>query len=429
LPDDKNFPQSVKLDIPGGNTYDDSLHKIEVDEYEWGYLKDLYINFDFFCDTMEKSGMVSKDIALELLNGLSSGVNLFWNFQLVNDGSKGKDDNGNEILQVVDMSFNGKPPNSFEGLAVFQSIAENSPFLEFQIKLEIAGAMANQIMAQQMTDESSFNVEDKVENMITGLFAKGPDPVALQLNRIYKTVDEKAQDEKSKKRKATRQEKERESAEKYEKLKSTGQLGASDVWDKLGQVWDDTDDDTNIFSEGAKEVGALLTQTADAIRENTVVFFGGETDVQKEARESNYEVFLQKAGVYPKINDPNNMPDLIDGFLDLNAFDDVKLDDKSIVCAIWNDSQLLRQIYEHDLNAGGLGYLTTSKKNPGYLPIEVTFKIHGVSGIKVGDVLRIIDLPHVYRRKLLQVFNVSNTIDDDLWTTEVTAKLRNVDLV
>jgi hypothetical protein len=112
------------------------------------------------------------------------------------------------------------------------------------------------------------------------------------------------------------------------------------------------------------------------------------------------------------------MPDLIKGFLDLNAANDVKLDDKVIVCAIWNDSQLLRQIYEHDLNEGGLGYLTTSKKNPGYLPIEVTFKIHGVSGIKVGDVLRIIDLPHVYRRKLLQVFNVSNTIDDDLLDLE-----------
>ena len=37
--------------------------------------------------------------------------------------------------------------------------------------------MANQVMAQQMTDETSLNIEDKPE-VFTGLFANAPDPVA-----------------------------------------------------------------------------------------------------------------------------------------------------------------------------------------------------------------------------------------------------------
>lgn len=435
LPDGNIFPQSVKLDIPGGSTYDDSLHKVQTDEYEWGYLKDLYINFDFFCETMEKSGYVSKDIAIELLNGLSSGVNLFWNFQLVNDGSKGKDDNGNEILQVVDMSFNGKPPNGFDGLAIFQSIGVNSPFLEFQIKLEVAGAMANQVMAQQMTDETSLNIEDKPE-VFTGLFANAPDPVAERLHQLHKIQFIEEEKEKAKKRNQTKEESEKQTQAVWE----TAQLSNNEALVK-------TAGDAYIAKETAKEKGFFKTafnwtkaqievateKFTDKIENATDDFksaTGQDTKAEAKAREKNYDLFMQKAGVYPKINNPEQMADLEKQWYDFYSGNDTPLDDKVIVCAIWNDSQLLRQVYEYDLNPQKLpgGLDKSLKKNPGYLPIEVTFKIHGVSGIKVGDVLRIIDLPHTYKRKLLQVFNVSNTIDDDLWTTEVTAKLRNIDL-
>jgi hypothetical protein len=429
LPDDKNFPQPVKLDIPGGSTYDDSLHKIQTDEYEWGYLKDLYINFDFFCTTMEKTGAVSKDVAIELLNGLASGVNLFWNFQLVNDGSKGKDDNGNEILQVVDTSFNGKPPTSASELARFQAIGENSPFLEFQIKLEIAGAMANQVMAQQMTDESSLNVEDKVEQF-TGLFANAPDPVAKKLHQLHREEYAEEEKKKSAEREASREEVEKGKEEAWAKTQNSGTMtetlamGAQRIKDKFN---------TGIVAgvKAVLEVGAEVVKDVGqgaADIGNKIV--GNDTEAEGKDRESNFDLFMQKAGVFPKLNDPENMPDLANEWYDIIKSNDATLDDKTLICATWADSQLLRQIYEYDLNPTNakLGAEKSAAKNPGYLPIEVTFKIHGVSGIKVGDVLRITDLPHVYRRKMLQVFNVSNTIDDDLWTTEVTAKLRNVDL-
>lgn len=430
LPDTNNFPQPVKLDTPGGSTYDTSLHKIEVDEYEWGYLKDLYINFDFFCTTMEKTGAVSKDVAIELLNGLASGVNLFWNFQLVNDGSKGKDDNGNEILQVVDTSFNGKPPTSSTELARFQAIGENSPFLEFQIKLEIAGAMANQVMAQQMTDESSLNVEDKVEQF-TGLFANAPDPVAKKLHQLHREEYAEEEKKKSAERETSKEQVEKEKEEAWVKVEKTGtvgettSMGAERVKDKFntGGLFAGIKAAVEVGTEIVKDLG---TAAVDVAKSAT----GNDTGAEEKDRESNFDLFMQKAGVFPKLNDPETMPDLANEWYDVLGSNDANLDDKTMVCATWADSQLLRQIYEYDLNPANtkIGFEKSAAKNPGYLPIEVTFKIHGVSGIKVGDVLRITDLPHVYRRKMLQVFNVSNTIDDDLWTTEVTAKLRNVDL-
>ena len=68
------------------------------------------------------------------------------------------------------------------------------------------------------------------------------------------------------------------------------------------------------------------------------------------------------------------------------------------------------------------------KTNPGYLPIEVEFTIHGVSGFKVGDMLHFTDLPHVYKSKVFTVMNVTQVLDGDIWKTNVTAACRNIDI-
>ena len=51
--------------------------------YEWGYLKDLYIDFDFFSECIESTGLFTKDVYYKILNGLSSAVNMIWDFQIV----------------------------------------------------------------------------------------------------------------------------------------------------------------------------------------------------------------------------------------------------------------------------------------------------------------------------------------------------------
>jgi acetolactate synthase-1/3 small subunit len=105
------------------------------------------------------------------------------------------------------------------------------------------------------------------------------------------------------------------------------------------------------------------------------------------------------------------------------------IDESTMVCAIWEDTQLLRQIYEYDLTGGNvITFNEGANKNPGFLPIEVNFTIHGVSGIKVGDMLHFVDLPRVYRTKIFSVFDVEHSINDDMWQTSVVAKLRNIDV-
>ena len=49
----------------------------------WGYLDNLYINFDFACSVIEAENLTYSDALLEILNGMSSAVNSMWSFQIM----------------------------------------------------------------------------------------------------------------------------------------------------------------------------------------------------------------------------------------------------------------------------------------------------------------------------------------------------------
>lgn len=427
----KLFPQTIPLDTKGAAEYDNTYIPLTCDAFEWGYLKDLFINFDFFIQCMDRSGHVIKDVAIEILNGLSSGANLFWDYQIVNVGSSSstKDNIGDECLVVVDRSFSGKPPTSRASTLSLQSIGVNSPFLEFGIKLEVAGAIANSVMAQRNSESSpgstsDSNVEAKAESF-SGLFAYKPDGVTLKLNTIRQEEDAEAAKLESE-RVAQSQLTEIESAKAELKKKvetDTAEYGdfykVASAEFTAGNYYDSVGSYLSAVEEWVKDGYDLVTDKIEEV-------FTGENKEQRKARASNYEFFIQKAGVYPKINDPN--ADFAKELLDLNSSNDVKITDTNMICGIWEDSQLLRQIYEYDLNpTNNYSLLHQSlKKNPGYLPVEVTFTIHGVSGLKVGDLIHFKDLPHIYRSKLFSIFEVEQTVNDDLWQTTATAKLRNI---
>jgi hypothetical protein len=59
------------------------------------------------------------------------------------------------------------------------------------------------------------------------------------------------------------------------------------------------------------------------------------------------------------------------------------------------------------------------------LPIEFTFTIHGISGIKRGDKFGVIGIPKKYDGGFFQVLGVKHTIQGMEWTTEVTGGYRN----
>lgn len=60
------------------------------------------------------------------------------------------------------------------------------------------------------------------------------------------------------------------------------------------------------------------------------------------------------------------------------------------------------------------------------MPIEFTFKIHGISGIKRGDMFKVNGLPSMYERpgSFFQVLAVKHVIDGMVWTTEITGGWR-----
>ena len=432
LPLDNVFPQLGPLFRKGAQEYDDTFVPLSCESYKWGYLKDLFINFDFFIQCMDRNGYVIKDVALEILNGLSSAVNLFWDFQIVNVGSTSptKGNTGDECLEVVDRSFTGEPPTSRKSLLSLQTIGTTSPFLEFNIKMELGGALANQVMAQRTSEMSpgvgtDINVESKPE-AFEGLFAKRPDGVTIKLNTIRTQMDlERAKQESEAIANSSRTELEQAKAELERKI-AANEDGIGDhmtvSWEQFqaGDYWD-------AFSSFGAGIMEGLEDLGDTIVEVGTEIVTGETTEERKQRASNYEFFMQKAGVYPKVNDPES--DFAKEFwTDWNSGNDTAISDSTLICAIWEDSQLLRQIYEYDLTPSmkPSDVQKELKKTPGYLPVEANFTIHGVSGLKVGDLIHFKDVPHVYRTKLFTVFEVEQTINDDIWQTSVVTKLRNI---
>jgi hypothetical protein len=434
LPLDNAFPQLGPLIRNAAKEYDDTFEPLRCESYKWGYLKDLFINFDFFIQCMDRNGYVIKDVALELLNGLSSAVNLFWDFQIVETGSTSatKGNVGDMCLIVADRSFTGEPPTARKSLLSLQTIGTTSPFLEFNIKMELGGALANQVMAQRTSEMSpgvgtDINVESKPE-AFQGLFASVPDGVTKKLNTIRTQMDlERAKQESEAIANSSRTELENAKAELERKI-AANEDNIGDHWAvgnaefQAGNYWD-------AFSAYASGVGEGFEDLYEGAVELGTNIVTGESTEERKQRASNYEFFMQKAGVYPKINDPES--DFAKEFwTDWNSSNDTTISDSTLICAIWEDSQLLRQIYEYDLTPSKkpIDVQKELKKTPGYLPVEANFTIHGVSGLKVGDLIHFKDVPHVYRTKLFTVFEVEQTINDDIWQTSVVTKLRNITL-
>jgi hypothetical protein len=58
------------------------------------------------------------------------------------------------------------------------------------------------------------------------------------------------------------------------------------------------------------------------------------------------------------------------------------------------------------------------------MPINFSFSIHGISGIKRGDRFKVDGIPEKYKGGFFQVLSVKHTIDGMVWKTEVTGGFR-----
>ena len=380
------FPNNSPLTFKDQADYDGSYVPLTADPGQWGYLRDLYINFDFFCDTLEKTGLVTKDVYYELLNGLSSGANLYWNFQIIPRGSinphtaKGDEDadtyynhelkkkvqgkkTGVEELQIVDAGFGGIANGSSVGLAKFQSRGALTPFLSAELNFDIPGAMKGQVIGSKLAKAKkgdaieNANSEDK-EIRLDGLFSNKVDSVLEELNSTKERI------------------------------------AAADAAN-------DPEEETEKKS------------TEEQIEE------------QKEA---NYEYIVANGTIIPLEQDRNGKTDIARTFGDtyFSAGNNTTFEEFA-VCAAWNDSNVLKkvQLMNEGLLSGGTS--TLSQLNVPLLPIKFNFTIHGISGIRVGDTFNIIDLPGKYKTKVFQVTQVAHDIAQNLWSTKIEGSMRNMD--
>lgn len=407
------FPATKDIEVT--ISYDTTIVKKEPKAHNYGYLKNLYVNYNFFLDVMQRPGLMMHECLMEILNGMSSACNLFWDFQIYEVGDPKE---GNIRLEVFDKTFLGmteqayqKDNNGIPGVitTIFQSRGILSPFLDASMDMSIAGDMMNQIIMQKNkpAEDSEGNTdpnlagyssnESEAQNLKTGLFSSFGDPVSKILDKLSndtitydKAVDKARQDAYTNQEEATKDER-----SFWNKTKSAGK------W-----LWG-----------GTKSVGSSIGDTAREL-------WTGDNKKQAEVRKSNFKYLSTRAGVLPKINDRNQDYDVANEWYDLWSGNNAKLEDVVFI-GTWNDPILLKkyQLYDH-IKATEVGK-DDFNANPVLVPVKFEFTIHGISGLKVGDCFIVSDLPKRYNDKIFQITQINHEVGD-LWKTTVEAQMRNV---
>ena len=165
-----------------------------------------------------------------------------------------------------------------------------------------------------------------------------------------------------------------------------------------------------LYAEGSTDLilGAIYAK-AEASKTDTT---GGEQDSDEDAlRTANYLNFLNKLGQYPKVHFtmyPRQNYETVKRGFDVNS---------TLYIVSYEDKQLLKI---------GKGDVKKYNDVSILLPINFTFTIHGISGIKRGDRFGVIGIPKKYEKQgFFQVIGVKHSIQGMEWTTEVTGGYRN----
>ena len=146
------FPCTYDLDESVLNyDCDETINATEEKAGFWGWLNDLYINYNFFCEVINKKNLNSIDVMYELLNGMNGAVNGLWDFQL-REGPKQGDVDGPNVLAIEDVSFRGFVDKEvIEGIATYEARGVRSPFTSISWKMSVPGAQQSSLVIKNMS--------------------------------------------------------------------------------------------------------------------------------------------------------------------------------------------------------------------------------------------------------------------------------------
>jgi hypothetical protein len=438
-----DFAQPTKLTT--GPHYEEAFY--------WGYLKNLYINYNLFKTTLEDQNLNMRQVLEKLLNEMSSAVNGFWNFQIVEGHDKKAD---TTRYTIIDENWVGK--NQSEPVT-FYHMGEQSRFLEANLTVDIPGAMTNQIVAKRLdyaTNPNSpalqvgglFNSKrdkflgkieisrDKSGDFANGSAKKGP----IKVTEAYVVT---TTDKDGKKTTETKtKEVEFVTQELYEQYKAndTDLRANNDFYNKdvlsAKTEFDTAQEAANSYSAGFwisdwdKANMKALADTLGAKRkvyEDKLKLFNEQNDkiqakwrdvnkANEDTKQSNLSANFDKITILPD----TMIVDIPQADLEQSVFDKTKFDTYFNIYAC-KDTAYFDVLKQNAFGGGASG--TGRYSHP--LPIKYEFTIFGTSGIRRGDTFNIIGIPRKYRdHGLFQVTQVEQTISDMKWTTKVLGEYR-----
>ena len=330
----------------------------------WGYLKDLYINFNFFVECISKPNFVIRDVFYEMLNGMSGACNSIWKFSI--QEAIVPNESGKFELAVVDLNFLGDISNNSSGMATFQSRGVKSGFISCDFSVEVPAAMMSSIVNNKLKDDKGNTFDHSPElnprPMLGSVFSRREDKVGTALAGIQQAEVES----------------------------------------------DEVPPDTS----------------------NTTPTRKSAEELEKEAKIANFEFFIKTGAVYPKVQNREDKLDITKVWWDWNSSNDNTIESVVMVGA-WNDTAALRQCFLVDKGLAVSQTLQSKSanntQNPPFGVADFDFKVHGVSGFKVGDQFQVDGLPPKFGGpNVFQIVKVDHTLDGMTWTTDVKSKLRIV---
>jgi len=421
----------------------------------WGYLKNLYINFEVFRSKMEQKNKNIREVLLDMLNEMSSAVNSFWNFQVVEQ----QDKDGNIILSVVDENWIGKKKG---GSVQFYHSGPYSIFLDANIDIALPSEMTNQIISRRLAlannpDEPIVGVGGFFESA-TDLFLTSYTDSNGNPKKVLTQAEKDAQDaaataaaaaaEDKKKPSEKTQEKIAQSAaaeqtlrneitairDKYAKEQGARQAfveGLQTVGNAIANlVRSPAEIAAAAEAEAAKDlaekkrdaeiaaveakIAAIKTQT-EALRKQKDEELKTELDADGEIAAKAIGANLEKIDVVPLVekSDLLNIGEIQDTDVLKQNFTIFCMDDEPLFDKLKNDAFANK-------NKG-----TTEKGLSHPLPIKYTFKVLGTSGFRRGDTFNIIGIPTKYAKHgLFQITEIEHNVSGMTWTTTVTGQYR-----
>lgn len=335
---------------------DDTVKPFVAERKFWGWLKDLYINFDFFCECISKPNYVVRDVLYDMLNGMSSACNSIWRFQ-IQERPIPNDPKGAKELTVVDMNFYGDVDSDDDKMAVFQARGVKSPFMKCDFSVNAQGAMMSSVVQKKLSGGSIDGSGEGQRPLFGNVFSTDKlDEVGTILLAIKNIKKEKANTEQN-------QEVKKGKLKTQKELLEEAKAKAFELFANRAGVFSKVQD---------REARIDITDT-----------FG-------DFKKSNNSV-IENLLVVGTWNDPA-------------ALKQVELIDLGLVTGA-APSQPKEKV---------------NKQNPPLGLAEFSFDVHGVSGFKVGDQFRVDGLPNKFGYpNFYQVVKVDHAINENTWLTNV----------